>query len=112
MIQQASIILRPYQEESLQAVDRALARTITRQVIVLPTGTGKAVVTAQLPKRLGTPLLLLTHREELLDQHAAQMAHANPAIRIGIEQAARQVDGTEDVILSVQIGRASCRERV
>lgn len=94
------ITLRPYQEEALQAVEHCLQAGTTRVIISTPTGTGKAVVTAQLPRRLGTPLLLLTHREELLDQHERHMRQANPTLRIGIEHADRYAHSTNDVILA------------
>jgi hypothetical protein len=51
--------LRPYQHEALRALDEHIAHGFRRLVIVLPTGCGKGYLTAQLPGRLGTPLLLL-----------------------------------------------------
>jgi len=95
-----AIVLRDYQEAALQAIDRHLARGISRVIVTIPTGTGKAVVTAHLPQRLGTPLLLLTHREELLDQHEAQMRRVNPTMRVAVEQPSRKADGAEDIILA------------
>lgn len=92
--------LRPYQREALQAIDEHVARGSRRLVIVLPTGCGKGYLTAHLPNRLGTPLLLLTHREELLEQHAAQMRRANPTLSIGVEQADRQASGDEQIVLA------------
>lgn len=100
MTEHATVTLRPYQEEALQAVERCLQAGTTRVIISTPTGTGKATMTAQLPQRLGTPLLLLTHREELLDQHERQMRLANPTLRIGIEQGDRYAHSSNDVILA------------
>lgn len=100
MTEQNTVTLRPYQEEALRAVEQCLQAGTTRVIISTPTGTGKATMTAQLPRRLGTPLLLLTHREELLDQHELQMRRANPVLRIGIEQSDRRASSTDDVILA------------
>lgn len=100
MTQPATSALRPYQYEALLALDNHIARGSRRLVIVLPTGCGKGYLTAQLPSWLGTPLLLLTHREELLEQHAAQMRRANPTLSIGIEQADRQASGDQAIVLA------------
>lgn len=67
-----SIKLRPYQVEGSQAAMRAWMRTTSRrQMVVLPTGTGKTIlalhVVAQARER-GHRVLWLAHREELLDQ--------------------------------------------
>ncbi len=93
------ITLHNYQRDALDAVDTLRARECRRQLIVLPTGTGKSTITAQLPQRLGTPLLLLAHRKELIDQHYHQMVRANPTLRIGIEQAGRRCMGDEPVVI-------------
>ena len=62
--------LRAYQLEALRAVLREW-RTVKRTLLVLPTGTGKTIVFSHLAKRLtdaGKRVLILAHREELIDQ--------------------------------------------
>lgn len=65
--------LRPYQTEAVQAVLDYWAEDRGRYtpVVVLPTGTGKSTVIAQLAATaatMGLRVLLLAHRRELLDQ--------------------------------------------
>src|SRR5882672_9196701 len=69
-----SVSLRPYQVECL---DRILARYregARRVLVSLPTGTGKTVVFAALPAffKMQKRMLVLAHREELLEQAAAK----------------------------------------
>jgi len=62
--------LRAYQLEALRAVLREW-RTVKRTLLVLPTGTGKTIVFSHLAKRLtdaGKRVMILAHREELIDQ--------------------------------------------
>jgi superfamily II DNA or RNA helicase len=67
--------LRPYQ---IQAKDAILAawQSVSRTLLVLPTGTGKTIVFCALAKHLvaeGKRVLILAHRGELLDQAADKM---------------------------------------
>lgn len=104
---------RPYQIEALDASARAFfsPTQIYRQLIQLPTGTGKTVVIAKLPTGpLGMwlkqypvthqKILMLAHREELLDQAADKLAVANPDLRIDIEQAGRKASPMTDVVIA------------
>lgn len=67
------IRLRPYQQEAIDAFFTALP-TYKRQLIVLPTGSGKTLVFGALAKRYAEtvdpdkPILVLAHRTELLEQ--------------------------------------------
>jgi len=95
-----TITLRDYQREALHAIDEQIARGQRRTVIVLPTGTGKTVVSGMLAQRLGTPMLVLIHREILLDQHAHTLRQLYPSLAIGVEQAARRTTGDEPLVLA------------
>ena len=96
--------LRPYQIEALSAVDDYEAQNIRRQLIVLPTGTGKTVIFSHLNR---FPLLVLAHREELLEQAAEKIKHANPGVQVEIEQGQRYSGRAEVVVASVPtLGRA------
>lgn len=92
--------LRPYQQETIDAIDAHLHQGVRRQLIVLPTGTGKSVIFSHLPQRLGTPLLVLTHTTELVDQAAEKLTLANPTLTIGIEQASRYATGAEEIVVA------------
>lgn len=66
------IVLRDYQEGARDAITGAFHRGVRRQLIVLPTGTGKTVVFSSLPQALefshSDVLLVIAHTDELLDQ--------------------------------------------
>ena len=101
--------LRPYQLAALDAIGAAATEGVRRQLAVLATGLGKTVVFSHLRSHLGLPgrVLVLAHREELLDQAASKIMASNPGIRVGIEQGGRRATTTcEYVVASVAtIGR-------
>lgn len=110
--------LRPYQHEAVEAVLRELAGHRST-LIVLPTGTGKTIVFAAVAHRwraTGGRVLVLAHREELIDQARDKITRATP-LTVGIEMAdARAGDelfgvSTDVVVGSVQtLSRPSRRE--
>jgi len=65
---------RKYQLEAVEAVIEANKSGVSRQLVSLPTGTGKTIIFALLAKRLGVRTLILAHWEELLQQ-AIQKLH-------------------------------------
>ena len=81
--------LRPYQIAALGASKKKLAEGIKRQLLVLPTGTGKTVVFANLPTHHGFTkrVMVLVHREELAQQAADKIARWNPGYMVGVEMA-------------------------
>ena len=67
------VVLREYQEEAADAIVHAFQdEGVQRQLVVLPTGTGKTRVFAALPDKLGhgryDVTLVLAHVNELIDQ--------------------------------------------
>lgn len=72
--------LRGYQSEAVAAVYEAWMRG-ERTCVVLPTGTGKSTVIAQIAVdavKQGSSVLLLAHRRELLDQMADSIGQVSP----------------------------------
>ncbi len=98
-----SMVLRPYQQECLVRLRERYRAGKRRVLVSLPTGTGKTVVFAELPRffRMKKRLLVLAHREELLEQAAAKFRAVDPSISVGIEQADRHVRDERIVIASV-----------
>lgn len=71
--------LRPYQTEAAQAVRKEWEEGRRRTLLVLPTGTGKTIVFCKLAEeevREGRRVLILAHRNELLEQAADKMRRA------------------------------------
>jgi len=104
--------LRPYQIEALQAISDAQRLGVRRQFVVLPTGTGKTVCFANLHKALDHPypMLVVAHREELLDQAAQKIQQSNPELSVSIEQGNNHAERTDVVVASVAtLGRADGR---
>ncbi|MEM7308360.1 MAG: DEAD/DEAH box helicase [Planctomycetota bacterium] len=60
--------LRPYQREALEAVREAYRRRHRSVLVVLPTGTGKTVLFAEIARLAKGPVLVLAHRQELVEQ--------------------------------------------
>lgn len=105
--------LRDYQEECLQSILDRYREGIRRQLICLPTGTGKTVIFASFPKQfqMKKQMLVLAHREELLEQARAKVLLANPHLQVDIEQASRHASPDCDVLVgSVQtLGRKNSK---
>jgi superfamily II DNA or RNA helicase len=106
--------LRPYQAGQLEAVCDAREKGTNRVLIKSPTGTGKTVTFAamlkfprlaewlhSLPARYrGAKMLVIAHREELLDQAAEKIQRANPGLMVSIEQGDRVANRYSDVVIA------------
>ncbi len=97
-------VLRDYQEDAIRAVVDALGRGITRQLIVIPTGSGKTAIVARLPEHIGDPrMLFAVHREELLQQALLAFQRERPDRRVGLERASSQPGAQHvTVVASIQ----------
>ena len=58
--------LRPYQVECLEAIETAEAKEVKRQLVSLPTGTGKTLIFSALSQARDGRTLILAHRDELI----------------------------------------------
>jgi len=69
--------------------------------VPLPTGTGKTVIFAQFPNyfRMKKRLLVLAHREELLDWARQKFDDADPNLRVEIGQAGKRASADCKVTL-------------
>ena len=101
------IRLRPYQQEAIDAFFTALP-THKRQLIVLPTGSGKTVVFGALAKRYAQtidpykPILVVAHRTELLDQAEAKLQMVWPNVLTGRVQGERNDQLGQVILASTQ----------
>lgn len=103
------VSLRPYQKEALESIQSFRKKNINKQLIVLPTGSGKTVIFSHLPKLDSSllPMLVIAHRSELLQQAKQKIKDYNPELTVEIEQAEKKAGKVDVVIASVQtLGRA------
>jgi len=102
--------LRDYQVECLKALvdyrrlhDEGHPYGGQRALVAMATGLGKTQVFAQIPKLASKRVLVIAHREELLDQAALRIQEANPGMTVGIEQAERHApEGCKVLVGSIQ----------
>lgn len=74
------VVLRPYQEQSVYLLNRALNAPGTNPLCVLPTGSGKSLVLAALLQARDCYALVLSHVAELLEQDALALHRIAPNI--------------------------------
>ncbi|MGA3122844.1 MAG: DEAD/DEAH box helicase [Polyangiaceae bacterium] len=105
--------LRPYQRECLERILVRYKQGRRRLLVSLPTGTGKTVIFAKMPEFLAMKkrMLVLAHRQELLDQAAAKFHAVAPELRVGIEQGERSAPSDARVVLASvpTVGRLESR---
>ncbi|MSQ84670.1 MAG: DEAD/DEAH box helicase [Myxococcales bacterium] len=107
-------ILRPYQKAAIEAVVEARKLGIRRMIVVLPTGAGKTVVFAQLARMAQRPVLVIAHRDELVQQAREKLVAAlgDPAL-VAIEQAGHVAhSGAKAIVASVRSLHDARLERV
>ena len=93
--------LRPYQREALESIKSKYETGVTRQLVVLPTGTGKTVLFASLPQyfpRFGK-MLVLAHTEELIKQAKEKIEERNPLLRVGKEIATAKSNPFDRIVI-------------
>ncbi len=80
--------LRPYQREAVDAVWRHIAMSDTNPAVVLPTGSGKTHVIAELCRdavqKWNGRVVVLAHVKELLEQAAGKLRAVAPDLPIGV----------------------------
>ena len=101
--------LRPYQTEALEAVRASYRRGHRRALVVMPTGTGKTVLFAEIARLAKGPVLVLAHRQELVEQAREKIAQwcdddvaVEMAERRELTQPARAGGRTKIAVASVQ----------
>jgi superfamily II DNA or RNA helicase len=100
---QAPMRLRDYQTEALDTIRDKYHAGCRRQLVKLPTGTGKTMLFANLLSHMGLAgrLMVLVHRDELVRQAADKLSLWNPGASIGIEKASEYAGAARLVVASV-----------
>ncbi len=107
---------RPYQLEAIEALRKGWAAGQNRLAVVLPTGAGKTVVFSHLAHQMLDGLghrrvLVIAHREELIEQAASKLLAVDPMLRVGIVKAQRDDHADADVIVASVQTLAVARRR-
>lgn len=113
-----AIVLRQYQREAIDAVFKAWAGGMKRPAIVLPTGAGKTVVFSALAREFrreavkapgwkeikapGSRVMILAHRDELVDQAIAKLRAVMPGVNVGKVKAQDNDFRADVMVCSVQ----------
>jgi ATP-dependent helicase IRC3 len=94
--------LRQYQQECLERIRGRYKKGARRLLVSLPTGTGKTVVFAAMPRffEMKKRMLVLAHRQELLEQAAAKFAAVAPDLSVGIEQGSRSAPSDARIVIA------------
>jgi superfamily II DNA or RNA helicase len=107
--------LRDYQEEVLRISKQKWDAGVTRQLLALPTGSGKTCIFASLPKhhQIKGKMLVLVHRDVLAKQNKEKILRWNPGLHLKeeayIEMGEKEYEGWEEIVIAgVQtLGRAN-----
>lgn len=95
---------RPYQGEMHVAIDKNYDLGIRQQAIIAATGAGKTHVFSGIPARMKGKLpgrmVMLAHRDELLEQAIKSITKANPTLTISKEAGTEYANEHSDVIVA------------
>jgi superfamily II DNA or RNA helicase len=101
--------LRPYQDEAIASVRGLHAEEgDQRLLVVMATGTGKTVVFSELAKRIAEEahhparVVILAHRDELIDQAVDKLRQVWPEAQVGIVKAEKDQAACQVVVASIQ----------
>ena len=102
---------RPYQTDAIAATLSEYDKGIRKMLHVMATGCGKTIVFSKLyeamKSRLPGKMLIIAHRDELIEQNADKAKSVNPSLKVGKEAGAYRSSPDDDIIsASVQtLGR-------
>jgi len=96
------IDLYPYQIDCIEAVKRGYRDGISRQMIALPTGSGKTIIMSSIAKEFNCQTFIFAHRNELVVQTRDKLKAVWPESDIGIMKAELNDYDHQIIIGSVQ----------
>jgi DNA repair protein RadD len=97
--------LRDYQQEAVSAVLEHFRKTNESAVIVLPTGSGKSLVIAELARLAKRKILVLTHVKELVEQN--HQKYESYGVTAGIYSAGLKLKETQHQVTFASIQSAA-----
>jgi len=96
------IELRPYQHECIEAIESSEKEGTNRQLVALPTGTGKTVIFCTKAKKRNGRTLILAHRDELIEQAVDKLSTVWDNANVGVVKAERNEIDKQVIVGSVQ----------
>ena len=96
------IELRPYQSECIEAIETAEKDGTNRQLVALPTGTGKTIIFTTVAKKRNGRTLILAHRDELIEQAVDKLTMVWDDANVGVVKAERNEIDKQVIVGSVQ----------
>jgi len=97
-----SLPLRQYQTECIQSIHNNYSKGVSRQLIHLPTASGKTVIFSNLIQQASKKTLVLAHTLELLDQAKSKINMICPGLDVGVVSASRKEFDKTVVISTIQ----------
>lgn len=94
--------MRDYQNECVEAFDKAIESGRRNVLVVLPTGAGKTFLFSHIAKKLNLPTLILAHRTELITQAADKLRMIWPKVDIGVVKGERNETDHQVIVASTQ----------
>ena len=98
----SNLHLRPYQNEALFGVVKSFEENIHRQLVVMPTASGKTVLFVAITKHFNRKTLILAHRDELITQAYDKFKVFYPDADVGIYQGKNKSLNHDVIISSIQ----------
>lgn len=100
-----AIVLRDYQKDAVERVMASWQKEPSgRELLVLPTGSGKTIVFSEIARRIaeqGVLTLILAHRDDLLDQAIDKYKMSRPDAVVGKVKGAQCELGGEVTVASI-----------
>ncbi|MFA5720110.1 MAG: DEAD/DEAH box helicase, partial [Acholeplasmataceae bacterium] len=108
------MILRPYQNEAVQAIQGEWSQGNKKTILVLPTGTGKTVVFSKVVEeetKDGEKALIIAHRGELLEQAADKLKNVS-GLDSALEKAESTAIGSTEAVTIASVQTLSQEKRL
>ncbi len=108
------MILRPYQNEAVQAIQGEWSQGNKKTILVLPTGTGKTVVFSKVVEKEtkdGEKALIIAHRGELLEQAADKLKNVS-GLDSALEKAESTAIGSTEAVTIASVQTLSQEKRL
>ena len=96
------IELRPYQRECIEKIETADGTGTHRQLVALPTGTGKTIIFTTVAKKRNGRTLILAHRDELIQQAVEKLEMVWDGVDVGVVKAERNEVDKQVIVASIQ----------